>query len=197
MLKTQARFFLAAIILPLLLVSGFACFNSCASRAGRGEDPPYAYLTDTSRFILLPAGDIEKSMDMAQRVSASYRNRDFLFIAWVKADSTGIEMTLLNDLGAGMGDLSYRDGAVSFFSPMFPQSLRPEYIVADFQLCFYNPLLLSRALKDCGLTLENSGAARRVLKGKDLIIEIEKTAGVVRLTNHLRGYAYTLEGDFS
>ena len=197
MSKTQARFFLAAIILPLLLVSGLACFTSCVSRAGRRKDLPYAYLTNTSRFILLPAWGIEKSMDMAQQIAASYQSRDFLFIAWVKADETGIEMTLLSDLGAGMGELSYRDGAVSFFSPMFPRSLRPEYIVADFQLCFYNPLLLSRTLKDCGLTLENSGAVRRVLKGKDLIIEIEKTAGAVRLTNHLRGYAYTLEGDFS
>lgn len=195
--KVQARFFLAAIILPLLLASGLACFGSCASGARSREGRPYVYLTDTARFVLLPAGGIERPIDMAQQITASYQDRDFLLIAWVRADETGIEMTLLSDLGTSMGELSYRDGAVSFSSPMFPQSLRPEYIIADFQLCFYDPLLLSRALEDCGLVLEDGEGARRILKGKDLIIEIEKKAGVVRLTNHLRGYAYTLEGDFS
>jgi len=140
---------------------------------------------------------MEKSIDMAQRISASYQGRDFLFTAWVKADKTGIDMTLLSEMGTTIGELSYRDGFVSFSSPVFPESLRPEYIIADFQLCFYNSLLLGRALEDCRLLLETSGAARRILRGKELIYEIEKKADAIRLTNHLRGYAYTLEGDFS
>jgi hypothetical protein len=135
-------------------------------------------------------------MDMAQHISAFWQGRDYFFNAWVKADKTGIEMTLLNDLGVNMGELSYRDGLVSFSSPVFPKSLKPEYIVADFQFCFYSASALSRALENCGLFLENAGNSRRILQGKTVVLEIEKEMNSVRLVNHLRGYAYTLEGAF-
>jgi hypothetical protein len=69
--------------------------------------------------------------------------------------------------------------------------------VADFQLCFYNPLVLDSALKACGLVLEIQGSTRRIFKGKDLIIEVEKIQNAVRLVNHLPGYSYILEGDYN
>jgi len=168
--------------------------GSCASLAG--EKRPYAYLTDNARYVLLPPGGIEKAMDSSQFISASYRDGEYYFYAWVRADETGMDMTMFNELGASMGDLSYRDGAVNLSSRVFPNSMKPEYIVADFQLCFYNPVLLRRALEKCGLVLEMQGNTRRVLSGRKLITEIEKAHNAVRLVNHLRGYAYTLEGNF-
>ena len=188
------------IIFILVPVGALLCLCSCASRISVVENGPpalpYAWLTDRSKYILLPPGGIENLMDMPQFVSASYGGRDYFLNAWVKADETGINMILVNSLGANMGELSYREGAVSFSSPVFPQSLDAEYIVADFQLCFYNILALREALEDCGLTIEVSGAGRCILQEKNVIIEIEKSQKVVKLVNHLRGYAYTLEGDF-
>jgi hypothetical protein len=172
----------------------FCC--SCASRFPVKENHPYIYLNGSSKYFLLPAGDIENSLDMAQRISASWQGRDYFFNAWVKADEAGMEMTLLNDLGVSMGELSYRDGLLSFSSPVFPKSLKPEYIVADFQLCFYNTPALRQAIEDCGLSFETSGNSRRILEGKNVILEIEKNQSTVRLINHLRGYTYTLEGNF-
>ena len=135
-------------------------------------------------------------MDMPQLVSASYGGQDYFINAWVQADETGITMTMVNELGANMGELSYRSGAVSFSSPVFPPSLGTEYIVADFQLCFYSVPALRAALADCGLLFETTETARRVLQGKKVIIEITKSGSMIKLVNHLRGYAYTLEGDF-
>jgi len=133
---------------------------------------------------------------MAQHISASWQGKNYFLNAWVKAGKTEMEITLLNELGANMGELSYRDGLVSFSSPVFPSSLKPEYIVADFQLCFYNTFALRDALEDSGLSFETTGNSRRILQGENVIIEIEKNQNTVRLVNHLRGYAYTLEGDF-
>ena len=172
------------------------CLCSCASKAAIRENRLFAYLTDTSKYFLLPPESIEQSMDMIQRIAASYGSREFLLNAWVKADKTGMDITLLNELGATIGELSYRDGAVSFSSPVFPKSLKPEYIVADFQLCFYDILLLKQALEDSGLSFEYTETNRRIIQGKTVIIEIEKKSNSVRLVNHLRGYAYTLEGEF-
>jgi hypothetical protein len=153
-------------------------------------------MADNVKYMLLSTEDIEYPLDMFQQISASYQDHEYLLNAWVKADASGMDMILLNELGAHIGELSYRDETVSFSSSLFPKSLKPEYIVADFQLCFYNALMLQRVLKDCGLSFEYTEAYRRVLRGKTVIIEIEKNIGQVRLINHLRRYAYTLEGDF-
>jgi len=172
----------------------FLCCCSCALKTPIKENRLNVYLTDSALYRLLPPENIENPMDMAQLVSASWQGRDYFLNAWVKADETGMEMTLLNELGANMGTLTYREGLVSFSSPVFPPSLKPEYIVADFQFCFYNTFALRQALENCGFSFENTGSSRRILKGKTVIIEIEKNNNTVKLTNHLRGYAYTLEG---
>ena len=135
-------------------------------------------------------------MDMIQYISASYQSQTYFFNALVQADETGIDMILLNEMGVNMGNLSYKDGSLNFSSLLFPRSMRPEYIVADFQLCFYDPAALNEVLDQSNLTLVLDGAKRRILDGREVIIEIEKTHREVKLTNHLRGYSYTLEGEF-
>jgi hypothetical protein len=176
-------------------------FVSCATRGAVREEKLFVYLTNNARYMLLPAADIEQSIDMAQQISASYGSQGFFFNAWVKADERSVEMTLFNEMGATVGELSYADGLAHFSSEMFPKSMKPEYIIADFKLCFYDPLALRTALESCGLqfnTDETSGSAviRRILDGKNTIIEIEKTSTHVTLKNYLRGYNYTLEGEF-
>ena len=187
--KTAAPAFFMIIILTLC----FLLF-SCVSFAGKKQ--LYAYLTDRARYVLLPHGEIEKPMDSFQIITASFAGQDYYFNAWVRADKDGMYMSLFNELGASMGDLSYRDGDIYFSSRVFPKELNPEYIVADFQLCFYNPQSLGRALGKCGLNLEVQSSNRRILSGKNLITEIEKTHNTVKLINHLRGYSYTLAGEF-
>jgi hypothetical protein len=174
----------------------FLCCCSCASRVPVKEDRLYTYLTGSAKYFLLPCENIENSLDMAQRISASWQGKDYFFNTWVKANEAEMEMILLNELGVSMGELSFRDGLISFSSPVFPNSMKPEYIVADFQLCFYSAPALRQAIEGCGLSFEASGNSRIILEGKTVIIEIEKSRNTVRLINHLRGYTYTLEGNF-
>lgn len=142
---------------------------------------------------------------MAQQITGNYGNREWVMDAWVQADDLQINMTLFNSFGGTLGDLSFRDGEIYFTSGVLPASLKPEYILADFQFCFYKPEALSPVLKDAGLTLvterlaaEDGGRReiRTVFDGKDRIIDIEKDSSLVKYTNHLRGYAYTLAGSF-
>jgi len=174
------------------------CVLSCASAAGKDI---YVNLTDSSKFALLPTEGIEQNMDMAQFLSAKFRGQDYFFNGWVKANKDEIEMVFFNELGASMGEISYRNGAVHFSSAVIPKSVvkyfKPEYVIADFQLCFYDPFLLGESLKDSGLVMETNDGSRRILNRNDVIIEINKTNKTVELVNHLQGYAYTLEGDFN
>jgi len=180
----------------LLLAGILIIFCSCASSAGARKNQLYVWLAGDSKFAILPPENIEKPMDGHQIVTASFGGQFYQLSAWVKADEMGIDMTLMNELGANMGELSFRDGSVSFSTPLLPKFIGGEYIVADFQFCFYNAPALAQALKDCGLSFIDTENSRRILQEKNLIIEIEKSRNLVKLVNHSRGYAYTLEGDF-
>jgi len=174
------------------------CVLSCATAAKK--DILFVNLTDSSKYVLLPTEGIEKAMDMPQFLSAEFRGQNYFLNAWVKADENAIEMALFNELGASIGELYYDNNTVQFSSTVIPRSVirhfKPEHIIADFQLCFYDPLLLGKSLEDSGLVLEIDNGNRRILSGNEVIIEIKKTNNIVELINHLHGYAYTLEGDF-
>jgi len=171
---------------------------SCASVTRKDI---YVNLTESSKFVLLPTEGIEQDMDMAQFLSAKFRGKNYFFNGWVKANKDEIEMVFFNELGTNLGEISYRNGAVRFSSAVIPKSavkyIKPEYVIADFQFCFYDPILLGDSLKGGGLVMETNGGSRRILNRNDVIIEIKKTNNSVELVNHLQGYAYTLEGDFN
>ncbi|MDR2133543.1 MAG: DUF3261 domain-containing protein [Treponema sp.] len=183
---------------------------SCATNPNPPRFAP-VYVTDRAEYTLLPAAEIETPMDGPQQISGSWGKREFVMNAWVRADETGIYMALFNSLGAGMGEFSFTDGGVSFESSVFPSALKGEYLAADFQFCFYRAGVLGEALKKCGLELELENresetgepveirritGAADAAAGKRTIIEIEKTGTLVRYTNLLRGYSYTLGGEF-
>jgi len=192
-LSCKKSVFLRSIpIIPLFTI--ITVLSSCVSASKPQDNSLYVWMTNSSKFILLPARNIENPINSFQMLSASYDKQEFQVNALVIADDTGMNMTLFNELGANMGELSWRNGEISFSSSVFPNALKPEYIIADFQLCFYNSAALGKALNDCGLLLEETGNTRRILQGKKLIIEITKDENSVKIINHLRGYFYSLEG---
>ncbi|GHV28170.1 hypothetical protein AGMMS4952_11180 [Spirochaetia bacterium] len=183
----------------------FLCLVSCATNH---DSSPYSpvYVTGKARYVLLPPSNIEMPLDMAQQVTGRYGKQEFVLDAWVKADERGITIALFNALGADMGQLSFDDAGISFVSSFFPPSLKPEYIAADFQFCFYRVDALVRALKDSGLTMvvaiydsvtpEGGKEVRTIYSGRKRIIEIVKTRKLIQYTNFLRDYSYTLQGAF-
>jgi hypothetical protein len=163
---------------------------------------PYApvYVTNRAKFSLLSPAHLETPLDMPQQITGTYGNQEFVMQAWVSADEYGVTMSLFNGFGASLGELSFTETGISLVSGVFPASAKPEYIIADFQFCFYRADALSHALKSCGLTLETrrngQTEIRTIRERKEKIVEIEKTSEMIRYTNHLRKYAYTLEGVF-
>ena len=173
---------------------------SCATQPSTSRFEP-VFLSGQARYYLLPAAEIERPVDCAQQISVRYEGQEFTMDAWVKADANGIEMSLFNALGVGMGDFSFSDDGVSLNSPVFPPSFKAEYMAADFQLCYFRREALGRALGEIGLSLDVIGGGdenglrseiRRISEAGELIIEIEKNGNEIRYANFLRGYGYTL-----
>ena len=170
--------------------------SSCASKPAEAKSGLFVNLTNKSKFFLLAPHDIEKPMDMAQQISASYKKYNLSIISWVAADETKIEMSAFNEMGTTMGELLFREGIIDLKSSVIPKVFKPEYIVADYQLCFYKTLPLRLALEKSGLTLMINENNRRIYEKNKLIIEILKNDNSVTLINHLRGYTFAITGDF-
>jgi len=196
---TYSKRYMRAMKFLLFFSISVVSVISCASVAKKDEK--YIDITDSAKFVLLPPEGIEQAMDMVQFLSYEFSGQNYFFNAWVKANENEIEMAFFNELGTSMGELSYRKDSINFSSPIFKKSviqfIKPEYIIADFQLCFYDPFLLGKSLEETGLVLEAKDGSRRIFSGNEVIIEIERTGNAVRLVNNLRGYAYTVEGDFN
>ncbi|MDR2758566.1 MAG: DUF3261 domain-containing protein [Spirochaetaceae bacterium] len=174
---------------------------SCVTKP---PESPYApvYLTKQARYILLSPGDIEAPMDLGQHITGTYGEREFILDAWTEADENRVTMAFFNTLGVGMGDLSFDEGRLFFSSAFLPPQISAEYILADFQFCFYRAEAVAEALERAGLTFKvekAEGAAlevRTIFEGNTLIIKIEKGISSVVYTNYFRRYAYTLEGSW-
>lgn len=180
--------------------------SSCVTNKPENPFVSPVYVTNQVKYILLPPEDIAVSLDMVQHISGIYGKQQFVMDTWVQADVSSITMMFFNNFGSNMGELLYDGKTVLLESPYFPSSLKPEYVIADFQFCFYRSDILAEALKDIGLILEINNIEipgtdplerRIILSGTKKIIEIEKTPKRVLYNNILRGYSYTLEGEFN
>ncbi|MCR4821872.1 MAG: DUF3261 domain-containing protein [Treponema sp.] len=199
--------------LLLLLFAGL--FVSCASNKIDSNFSP-VYVTNTSKFQILPPQYMVGSVDSAQRMSAKFghgeKANEFQFDVYVISDSSQLSMTIFNEFGTTMASLFYDGAALDFDSAIFPKELKPEYIVSDFQFCLYSVPDLQDALSQIGVTMEVSSQTsddgitteiRRLSKKKKSISKITKTltknpeSGAeeiksIEYENFLRGYGYTL-----
>jgi hypothetical protein len=166
-------------------------FVSCATFGSNPISP--VHLTDNAKFELLPPSAIETPFDGPQQISGEYGGNEYLMDAWTIADETKIDIVVYTSMAVQVATLSYDGTSASLKSSLFPKSLKPEYIIADFQLVYYKSQALAPALAAAGLTFREEGNVRTV-SGPDgaEIIKITKTGGTVVYQNKLRKYSYTL-----
>jgi hypothetical protein len=177
------------------------CVCNCAARPEQRTVPP-VFVTNYAGFQLLPPSQCGAPLDMAQRISGKYGENEYAFTVWTLSDTTVLSMTLMNDMGGGIGELTYTGDAIKYTSNFTALPARPEYIAADFQFCFYDANALFAALEKCGLIFElnqeEQTEIRRISDNENsIIIEIKKTNNVIYFTNFLRSYSYQITGDFN
>lgn len=186
-----------AKIFPIMAMVS-ALFISCATSKVEGPVTPAVYVTNTKKVNILTAENISKPMDEVQLFEGTFGAQSFSFPLYINADEKGMYVSILNDVGTSMGELSYSNGDVEFNSAVFPQNMKAEYIVWDIQLAFYDFQSLKERLAKYKLdfVVENDGAVeiRKILDGKNVIEEIHLDGTSTVIKNHLRGYEYHLTG---
>ena len=186
-----------SFFLLIFLVIGI----SCTSTPRNIEAEKQVYLTDTTYVNILPPSVATVNLQMFQQVVGSYSGQNFQMDAFLILNQDEINVTLMNSFGTTMGTLLYTPSTMEFEAALFPASIKPAYIIFDFQLCFYPVEELKRELEDSGLSLnlpKDDSQELREIRDKDrLIISILKENEKIQYVNNERNYSYTIYGDFN
>lgn len=193
----------------ILLAPALLLLFSCAGFQFGSKFSP-VYVTNSARYALLPAEKMDGEIDAPQKMSARFGGQQFDCEAYVISDKERLSLTFFNGFGATMASLFFDGERLEFESTFFPEGLRAEYIVADFQFCLYDARSVREALEKIGVDFELSvfsGAdggfreIRRLLKDGEEISVITKNFSTedgvkklssIRYENFLRGYSYLL-----
>ncbi len=181
----------------LLFLSSCASFRKHGQGDTRDAQRPAVSVTDSKKIEVLPPSCMDGQLDCLQLFTARFGDQAFSAQTYSIADSQGVSMSLLNEMGMELGQLSYGADGLSFQSAYLPDSVRAEYILADFQNCYYDAEALKRHYEAAGLSFtcsrQEGREYRQIADGGIIIEEIVKSAGRVSLTNRLRSYSYELK----
>lgn len=184
-----------------ILKSGFSFMFSiflfaCSSTIKTTTEVP-VYITNSRAIYPLPPSDINIPLDEAQLLEGTYGNQSFSLESWTIANDSLISISLFNSIGASFGSLFYSKDSL-FFNSSFIKSkqIKPQYIVTDFQLCFYKTEPLQKMYSKHGLlffeNIQKETIIRGVIDQKDTIIKITRNPEMTLFKNHLRNYEYRI-----
>lgn len=191
----------AAAVLALagaLVACGFL-LTSCASLSGAQayrQAQPY-YLTDDVKLPLLDTRMLPSAREGLQHIKGSYNGKTYFIDTYVKAGPDEIDMIGLDAMGSQLFDLELARGkGIRFTSALGMTGIKPEYILADYQLAYYPFEAVRSFLAGYGFDFvqrDDAGVSERILsrKGRELL-KIETLEKGLRYTNELRGYSYEI-----
>lgn len=156
------------------------------------------YITDSKKIYLLHPAYNSNIVDSLQLLQGNFDKQNFSLLIYSQIDSKGMSLSLFNDFGTDMGNISFNENTVIFDSAFFPQALPGEYIIADIQNAYYDINALSQNYKNSKLiftsefTEKDNSEKRCIYDGSKLIEEIKITGDGITIVNYLRNYKYEL-----
>lgn len=197
-------------LIPALTFSLFLLFscNSTRNPAGLSEaeatirrNTNPVYVTNTKKVYLLPVESIRAPVESYQYFEGDFGSKKFNSNLFLTADSSGISVLILNEMGIEMGLLVYDGESASLESTLFPKSLKCEYILLDLQNAYAEEDALKKHYASYGLEFEESSQPvlqgpdvkiRWIKNGKKIIEKISIFEKKIEIENILRGYSYRL-----
>lgn len=192
------------LILSLGILISLVFLSCTTSKVGKNVLNP-VYVTNTKKISLLPPTALSRPLQTYQLIEGQFGKDSFTMMAYIEIVPEGIFISLLNDFGTDMGNISYDGLKVDFESAYFPKNLKGEYVISDIQNAYYNVDLLKENYEAAGLQFEviqepgkvdESGVAvdqiRRIYSGGKLIEEIRFMGKSIIIKNFLRNYEYIL-----
>lgn len=159
------------IILPLLLQTACGFWHKPAGRAETMPADGNQPLPGQSELMPLasPQGPGRR---IVQQLTAFWPSRQETLLCVLELDEHRIAMAGMTNEGLSLFSLSY-DGNIlqSDKNPMLPDSVAPEYMIADLQLTYW-PVSALRKVLPANWRLETGSNFRRLFVGDDLRTEV-------------------------
>lgn len=195
-MKLNRNVFRNAAVFSFVVSVFFMAGCASGAQAKKPNALKPVYITNRAVYPFLEPAAVETPMDGLQQLEGSYGKKTFSFLIYVKADKERTELLVLNDFGAEMARITYSSNGIESSGMAAKAGLKVEYILADFQIGYYDAGRLADNLAKVGLSFterkENDTIIREVHDGENLIIHIEKTREGLLLQNLLRGYTYSI-----
>lgn len=173
------------------------------------------YITNAKKINLLKNNEFSENrenvekIDVMQLISGNFSNQNFEFLANLIINDEEISFSLLSPMGTDLGNFSYRDNFVNFYSDFFPKKMKAEYIIADIQNAYFPFENLKQNFEKAGLTFtqeiqvisdkndsqnsKNKVIIRRIYDKNQLIETISVFNDIITIENNLRNYKYVLQ----
>ena len=199
-----------AVLRALALAVLLALVGCGSSNVKPGTAP--VYYSDNRSVELLPTAAMTDPIDMPQHIAGNFTKPDgstdsFEADSWVRANDSILSITMFTGFGTTLGEITYeRDSVKAESSVLDVTKMKAEYLVADFQVCFYPFAALKENFEKAGFIFVESrdGVAsdgevsaagdyvRTLKEGDRVILVATKKAHEVSLVNELRKYSYRI-----
>ena len=208
-----------AVLRALALAVLLALVGCSRSNVKPGTAP--VYYSDNRSVALLPTSAMTEKLDMPQHLRGEFTQQDgslksFEGDSWVRANDTILSIMLFSGFGTTIAEITYGKDSVHFESSVMDvEKMKAEYVLADFQVCFYPYKALKDNFEAAGFvfeesrggsnggidggTIDGTGASEkgptldyvRTLKdGNTLVLTAERKGKEITLVNSLRHYSY-------
>ncbi len=161
------------------------------------------YVTDEKSVQILSPGCLMQDIEKRYVFEAEFDGHKISCEVFAKASKSGIYMTMMNEFGSTVAELSYDGARCEVSSSVLPKKIKPEYIMLDFQNAFYDMVALNETYVSSGLAFwamnrsggENQKPAqfRCIYDGEKLVEKIMIEEKFIKIKNYVRNYLYTLK----
>ncbi len=183
-------------LLALSIAFGAALASGCAGGPSPARAIRPVFLTNAKSIVLLPTQALGGTVEVRQLMEGRYGSMTYSLEAYVKAGPEEIAMVALSGFGTEVYSLTYRNSGIEFTAVPFAGNPKPEYLVADFQLCYFPAAAVSSMVGAAGLafteTKTDDGWRREVRDGDAVVIGVSRRGATIEFENRLRGYGYTI-----
>jgi len=186
----------------LLALACFACMLlvACHKAVVKPNSTAPVYYSDDRFVQLLPTQAMTANIDMAQRLEGHFAKavgdtNSFSGDTWVRANDTILSIHLFSGFGTTIAELTYANDSVSLSSSFIDgEKMKAEYVLADFQICFYPFEALKKNFEQSGFefkeVVQGSDFERTLLENGTVILTAKKSGSEIDLVNQLRKYRY-------
>ncbi len=170
----------------------------CSSQRALAGSSARIFYSDARSVPLIPPWENTLFTEENQHLSGTFGDRNFSGESWMLLSDSTIHVMLFGNIGNTLAELVYTKDSVSFESSVMDvKKVKPEYILADIQFCYYPKEVLERNFSAAGFSFveERRGKVltRKLLENGTTILRMERTANRIFLKNELRDYSYSIE----